>query len=100
MSKRTKALAISKSVKERVFERDRRQCIFCGSPHGLPEAHYIPRSQSGLGVPENVVTLCRTCHYLFDFSPQREKMKDLIRDYLKSCYPEWDEEKLRYKRGI
>ena len=46
MHKRTKACAISKKTKERVFERDMGACIFCGAP-GLPEAHVIPRSHGG-----------------------------------------------------
>ena len=42
-SKRTKALSITPKVKKTVYERDGGRCVLCGSPHGLPEAHYIPR---------------------------------------------------------
>ena len=65
-SKRTKALSITPKVKKTVYERDGGRCVLCGSPHGLPEAHYIPRSRGGLGIPENIVTLCRNCHRELD----------------------------------
>ena len=60
-SKRTKALAISPEVKERVYERDNGRCIWCGG-RGIPNAHYIPRSLSGLGCEQNILTLCPACH--------------------------------------
>lgn len=71
MHRRTKALQISPDVKRRVWERDGR-CILCHRP-GSPDAHYIPRSQGGLGVE--------------------------IRAYLMKCYPDWDEADLVYRKG-
>ena len=65
MNERTKACAISKATKDAVYKRDRGQCVLCGKP-GLPEAHYIPRSKGGLGIEQNIVTLCRPCHDLMD----------------------------------
>jgi 5-methylcytosine-specific restriction endonuclease McrA len=52
MTDRTKALAISKEVKDAVFKRDGGKCILCGKS-GLAEAHYIPRSQGGLGIHQS-----------------------------------------------
>lgn len=100
-SKRTKALAISDEVRERVRERDRGLCVYCGKP-GLPEAHFIARSHSGLGIEQNILTLCRPCHERFDRGKreEREGMKEYFRDYLMSFYPDWDEEKLYYKKGM
>lgn len=97
-SKRTKALMIPKSVKERVYERDGGRCIFCCRP-GLPEAHYISRAHGGLGIEENVVTACRGCHDLMDNSTERPVMLAYAREYLQSQYPQWDETKLIYKKG-
>lgn len=98
-SKRAKALAISTDVKRRVYERDDGRCIWCGRP-GLPEAHYIRRSRGGLGIEENVVTLCRDDHYAFDSGSreQRETMGNFIRDYLAAHYTGWSEDKLIYRR--
>ena len=73
--------------------------MVCGRP-GLPEAHYIPRSQGGLGIEQNIVTLCRECHDKFDFG-DRETMDALggiIRAYLMGEYPDWDESKLVYEK--
>ncbi len=50
MSKRSKACDISPKVKKKVWERDNHCCIICGSPYAMPNAHYIARSQGGLGI--------------------------------------------------
>ena len=85
-----------------VYNRDGGRCIYCGHP-GNPEAHFISRAKGGLGVPENILTLCRPCHDKFDFGPrvQREGMREFFREYLMNIYPEWDETKLIYhKEGL
>ena len=66
MHKRTKLLDISKAVKDKVWERDGHRCILCESIFAMPNAHYISRAQGGLGIPENVVTLCYVCHDQYD----------------------------------
>lgn len=98
MHSQTKATSISKSVKCAVYERDGYRCIICGSPQGQPNAHYIARSQGGLGIEENIVTLCPICHREYDQSCKRKVYKDFIKSYLKNKYPEWDENKLIYKK--
>lgn len=97
MHKRTRACAISKKTKEIVYERDRKCCIFCGAP-GLPEAHYIPRSQGGLGIEQNIVTVCRPCHDLMDNSILRRKMLEVAAEHLKGFYPDWTETDLIYDK--
>lgn len=64
----------------------------------MPNAHYIPRSQGGLGIEENVVTLCLGCHMRYDNGAGREQTKAEIKSYLEELYPEWDESKLTYKK--
>ena len=98
MRKRTKALAISPAVKKKVRERDDYRCVLCKSPYGLPEAHYIARSQSGLGIEENILTLCRICHDRYDNTVERPALRAFFREYLKGKYPDWDESKLIYKK--
>lgn len=100
MHKRTKALAISPEVKKRVWERDAKCCVWCGSFNAAPEAHFIPRSLSGLGIEENVLTLCRKCHNDFDRTPKREEMRNYFRKYLQSMYPDWDEKNLIYRKDM
>ena len=97
-SRRTKALEIPQKVKTKVYERDGGCCVWCGSPSGQPNAHYIPRSRSGLGIEENILTLCWPCHLKYDQSTDRAKMGEYFRRYLESKYPDWDESKLYYKK--
>ena len=66
----------------------------------MPNAHYIPRSQNGLGVEQNIVTLCWDCHQRYDNSVDRSKIKDYIKKYLQSKYKDWKEEVLIYKKGV
>ena len=97
MSKRSEALKIPKSVKIRVGLRDCEKCVLCGRP-GSPDAHYIARSHGGLGIEENIVTLCRDCHRQYDQSIERQSIKRILRDYLISWYPGWSEDKLIYRK--
>ena len=95
--RQTKATAISKDVKIAVLERDEGICINCHGA-GLPEAHFIGKAQGGLGIEENIVTLCRECHRLYDNSEQRHEIRWKLRKHLRSKYPNWDETKLYYKK--
>ena len=106
-SKRAKACDISRSVKAKVWERDNGCCVVCGNNYNvMPNAHYIPRSRGGLGIEQNVVTLCtelteNKCHRKFDFGNQieREYIGGKIKEYLMSVYPDWNEADLYYKKG-
>lgn len=90
MHKRTKACAISKKTKLRVYARDQGCCIFCGRP-GLPEAHIVPRSHGGLGCEENIITACRDCHDKLDNTTSRKEMIKTAATYLRRFYPYWNE---------
>ena len=98
-SKRAKALAIDTKTKRIVYDRDGGLCVNCRHP-GLPEAHYIPRSLSGMGCEENILTLCRRCHDIYDNGCRevRDEMKERFAAYLASFYDGWDEENLIYRK--
>ena len=98
-SLRTKACDISKRVKQVVWERDGCYCVLCGNPEAMPNAHFIPRSHGGLGIEENIVTLCINCHRRFDQTSDRSEIKIRLENYLKSKYPNWNEKNLIYKKG-
>lgn len=100
MHKRAKACDISQEVKARVWERDKGCCIICGNPQAMPNAHYIRRSQGGLGIEQNVVTLCTDCHNEFDNGSGKysEAIKKAVRDYLQSQYDDWSEKDLIYDK--
>ena len=105
MTKRTKALDISPIVRAEVYERDSFDghpcCVISGKPYNLTIAHYIARSQSGLGIPMNLVTLSMDVHERFDHGRpnERKQLKRQIREYLIYRYGDlWNEEDLVYKR--
>lgn len=96
-TKRAKATDISQKVKRAVWERDG-HCVFCGNPYASPNAHYISRAQGGLGIEQNILTLCMDCHRRYDQTTDRAQMRDFFKEYLKGQYPDWDETKLYYKK--
>ncbi len=108
MNKRTRALGIAKAVKMAVAKRDSINghpcCIWCGKPAppewelAFSNAHYISRAQGGLGIEENILTLCPDCHRAYDQSAKRENMREYFKDYLQARYPEWDENKLYFTK--
>ena len=97
MHARTKAVAITPEVRRIVEERDGGCCIFCGRP-GRGEAHFINRSQGGLGIPENLLTVCRYCHGQMDNGQATKLYRAKAEEYLKSKYPTWEQSQLTYNK--
>ncbi len=97
MHKRTKAVAITPKVREAVERRDNGLCIFCKRP-GRGEAHFIGRAQGGLGVEENILTVCRECHGQMDNGQATKLYRAKAEEYLRSKYPDWDKSKLVYDK--
>ena len=105
-SRRARAVDIPAKVKRAVFERDGGRCVLCGcSRNVMPNAHFIPRSKGGLGIEENIVTLCTSftenrCHERFDFGSRAERaeIESRLEEYLRSIYPDWDREGLVYRK--
>jgi hypothetical protein len=107
-AQRTKSLEIPQEVKKAVAERDSIDghpcCIWCGKPApttnplAFSNAHFVSRGQGGLGIEENILTLCWECHLKFDQSTSRQKMKAVFSEYLKTKYSDWNEDKLIYRK--
>lgn len=96
-SKRTRACEITPAVRAIVEIRDGGRCIFCNAP-GRGEAHFVNRSQGGLGIPENIITVCRFCHNQMDNGLASKLYRIKAEEYLKRQYPEWDKSKLVYNK--
>lgn len=98
---RTIALSIPQNVKEKVWERDKHKCVNCQKYVSISNAccHFVARSQGGLGIEENILTLCNDCHFMFDNTDKRQELKEKFRNYLQSKYINWNEENLVYKKG-
>lgn len=108
MHKETKATAIPERVKDAVRERDGGRCILCGRPGG-PHCHVVRRSAGGMGVEQNIVTLCPRCHYTFDeglfiqeLKPlgfdSREGIREFIYGYMVERYPGWTPGNVAYRK--
>lgn len=112
MSKRSKACDITPKVRQQIYARDC-GCIFCQRDYMMPPEdeftttrgmlqimHYIPRSQGGLGIPENLALGCVWHHNIMDNGNLglREQMLILFEDYLKAHYENWDSKKLVYSK--
>ena len=97
-SNRSKACDISQSTKKKVWQRDDQRCVCCGSSSAMPNAHFISRAKGGMGIEENIVTLCANCHRCFDHTDERPEYRNYIRAYLKTKYPNWNEESLVYRK--
>jgi hypothetical protein len=96
--KMTNACDISPKVRKIVEERDGGKCVICGCNRGLPNMHYIARSQGGLGIPQNIVSGCVECHHDYDNGDKRREHGEKIKSYLMGIYEDWNEEDLIYKK--
>ena len=107
MRKDTKARDFDRDTKYAIAKRDSINgwpcCVYCGA--AAPEeiawsnAHYIARSQGGLGVERNGLTLCPICHRKYDQTTARKEMRGFFRGYLKEHYEDWSEDALIYRKG-
>lgn len=109
--KYTNKLRFDKNVRQRIYERDNGGCIFCHmgymndctSPMLLEIAdimHYIPKSKMGLGIEQNGAVGCRYHHHMLDNGNKgaRQEMLERFEEYLKGIYPDWEKEKLIYRK--
>lgn len=109
MRKDTKARDFDRRAKLAIMRRDSVDgwpcCVWCGAAAPSDEspvwsnAHYIARSQGGLGIEENGLTLCPICHRNYDQTTARKEMRDYFRGYLREQYEGWREEALVYRKG-
>lgn len=90
---------IDRDTRKAVYKRDDYACVLCDDNRRLQIHHVIHRSQGGTNHPQNLVTLCSTCHALAHgltlagveyFMPQADIGQALV-EYLADFYGEdWD----------
>lgn len=85
-------------MKQLVWERDGGQCVLCHRNDGQPDAHIVARSHGGLGIADNIVTLCPRCHYRYDQTDERHAIRARLEEYIKGFYPDWTEEAVTYHK--
>lgn len=97
-SKRSKAMDVSHKTRLEVFERENYRCLLCGDI-GTDCAHYLSRgAKGGLGIPENLVLLCRKCHFELDQTPKRKELLLIIKHYLELKYPGFQDKDRVYNK--
>lgn len=82
------------NVREYVLARDKHQCQYCHGKSKDPilNVHHIESRKTGGNAPNNLVTLCETCHDKYhrgeikDFKPRRGKS---LRDAAYMCIFKW-----------
>ena len=98
--KMTDLTEINSKVRERVKKRDSWEgancCIYCGSPHGIQVHHFIERSRGGMGIEQNLVSLCYRCHAKLHGGDT--EIKNFCWEYLHERYPDYTERDLIYRK--
>lgn len=110
-SKQAREREFSLKDRKEIADRDNCECIFCVIGYRMEGAselslamksimHYIPRSKNGKGIPQNGAVGCQWHHNMLDNGNlgNRKEMLKIFRDYLKSCYPDWNEKDLVYSK--
>ena len=98
MSSRARHTGIDGKSRAEVRSRDGQRCVWCGRTDKPVEmAHFISRAQSGLGIPQNLISLCAECHREYD-GVGRRSMQIQLEGYLRAKYRGWDRKKLVYRR--
>ena len=70
-------------IRDQVWAMDQNCCRFCGSISIDPPHHIIYRSQGGKDTPENLITLCITCHHRCHHGHKdRRGIRDTAREYM------------------
>ena len=112
--KRTKATQIKTATAEKVIRRDQCTCIFCYENYHMGNSdtdrigmsihdimHFIPRSQGGRGIEQNLAVGCRYHHQMLDNGKDgnREEMLGIFEKHLRIWYKDWNREDLIYRKG-
>lgn len=111
-SKQARYREFSQGARAEIVERDNHKCIFCAMGYHMEDVsgygqqlpsimHYIPRSQNGLGIPQNGALGCQCHHEMYDNGNKgrHDEMRELFRGYLIRKYgAEWNEGDLVYSK--
>lgn len=71
------------SVKNQILERDGFKCRICSRNSNLHIHHIIPRQQGGSHNPDNLITLCASCHGAIETKDIDLAIKKGIKNILK-----------------
>lgn len=69
-----------KAISE-IFKRDERRCRGCRIAHGLSIHHIVPRDEDGTNDPNNLITLCTSCHDYVECHEKKPRNFDSVLFY-------------------
>jgi 5-methylcytosine-specific restriction endonuclease McrA len=83
-------------IKKEVFDRDKNTCVICGSKNDLQMAHVVPFRETFKNLPNELVTLCKKDHKIFDELNEYETKK--VFEYMCKLYPDYSKKyKVTYR---
>ena len=76
-------IEFNKGFKQQIFERDNYtcQCPDCKHKSNILDAHHIDYDKKN-NIPENVITLCRSCHMKTNGKNKREYFKEFYQNIM------------------
>jgi CRISPR/Cas system Type II protein with McrA/HNH and RuvC-like nuclease domain len=78
-----------KISRQRIYQRDGFQCVYCGTYKNLTIDHVMPKSRGGANSWENMVTCCFTCNSKKGSkTPEEANMSMRVRPYKPSVFSE------------
>ena len=78
-----------KISRQRIYQRDGYQCVYCGTYKNLTIDHVIPKSRGGANSWENMTTCCFDCNSKKgNKTPEEARMTMRVRPYKPSVFSE------------
>lgn len=74
------------SLKNEVKDRDGWKCVVCESETDLHVHHKIPREKGGIHHPDNLITLCSSCHGVIETADIKHAFQRCLANYKKNKY--------------
>ena len=101
----TKAKGITLQTKEKVFKRQHGRSLLSNIPITVNQCccHVLGRGRGGVGYEWNIIGLTYNEHRLLDenkpiYGVSNDEVVERIKDYLRSEYDGWSEEKCHYHK--
>ena len=68
-----------RTLRQQILERDNHLCTKCGTTECLEVHHKIPLRFGGQNTPDNLITLCASCHRIVEHATQKWSNGDRTR---------------------
>lgn len=76
----------TEQLKQKVKDRDEWRCVICEGETDLHVHHKIPRDKGGIHHPDNLVTLCASCHGVIETADIKKAFEKCLINYKKNQF--------------